>query len=102
MAIIILCSKADPRKRDSEVHLKELKKDNNEMSKQIGTKMDDKIQTQFSYEKNLVYSDHHESVNCPIGVENQGTNVCFVNSVMKIVFSLSSFQNYIEQSSHDD
>ena len=43
MAIIILCSKADPRKRDSEVHLKELKKDNNETSKQIGTKMDDKI-----------------------------------------------------------
>lgn len=102
MAIIILCSKADPRERDSEVHLKELKKDNNETSKQIGTKMDDKIQTQFSYEKNLVCSDHHESVNFPIGVENQGTNVCFVNSVMKIVFSLSCFQNYIEQSSHDD
>ena len=45
------------------------------MSKQIGKKTNDKIQTQFSYKKKLFYSDHHESDNFPFDFENQGTNI---------------------------
>ena len=43
--------------------------------------------TQFSFKKRLVYSDHHESTKFPISVENQGTNICFFNSVMQILFT---------------
>ena len=50
-----------------------------------------------------VFSDHHdESANFPIGFENQGANVCFFSSVMEILFSLSSSQNYVQQSSYDN
>ena len=45
------------------------------MSKQIGTKTNDKIQTQFPCKKKLFYSDHHESANFPVVFENQGTNI---------------------------
>lgn len=51
-------------------------KKNNGMSKQIGTKINDK-KRQFSFKKRLVYSGHHESTKFPISFENQGTNICF-------------------------
>ena len=90
MEIIILHTKTDLR----------IKKVNDELSKQIVTKINDKIQTKFPYKKKLVYSDHHELGNFPIGVENQGTSACFFNSVMQIL--LSSLRNNNEQRSHDN
>ena len=75
--------KSRPTKKRFRATPEIIKKDNGKMSKQIGKKINDKIHTKFSYKKKLVYSDHHESVNFPIGVENQGTNASFFNSVMQ-------------------
>ena len=86
--------KSRPKKKRFGGTPKRIKKDNDEMSKQIVTKINDKIQTKFPYKKKLVYSDHHELVNFPFDLENQGTNACFFNSVMQIL--LSSLRNDIE------
>ena len=77
--------KGRPKKRGFKSTPKSNKK-NNGMSKQIGAKINDKVQAQFSFMKRIVYSDHHESANFPIGFENQGNNICFFNSVMQILF----------------
>ena len=50
-------------------------KKDNEMSTEISTKTNDKIQAQFLCKKKLFYSDHHELANSPFGFENQGTNI---------------------------
>ena len=52
----------DLRKRGSKVHLRILKKI--EISKQTVTKKG-KIETQFSFKKNLFYPDHQESADFP-------------------------------------
>lgn len=57
-----------------------------EMSKQKGTKTNDKMQTKFSFKKKCVYSDHHGSANFHIGFENQGTYICFFNVLMQMLF----------------
>ena len=63
-----------------------INKNDDEMSKQIGTKTNDKRQTKFSFKKKCVYSDHHGSANFHIGFENQGTYICFFNLLMQVLF----------------
>ena len=69
------------------------------MPKQVATKTNSKTQTQFSFMKSLgFFLTIMKQLIFPVGSENQGTNVCFFSSVMQILFSLSSFQNYVQQS----
>ena len=69
------------------------------MPKQVATKTNSKTQTQFSFMKSLgFFLTIMNQLIFPVGFENQGTNVCFFSSVMQILFSLSSFQNYVQQS----
>ena len=73
------------------------------MPKQGATKTNSKTQTQFSFMKSLgFFLTIMNQLIFPVGFENQGTNVCFFSSVMQILFSLSSFQNYVQQSSYDN
>ena len=73
------------------------------MPKQVATKTNSKTQTQFSFMKSLgFFLTIMNQLIFPVGFENQGTNVCFFSSVMQILFSLSSFQNYVQQSSYDN
>ena len=39
----------------------------------------------------------HSSI--PVGLENEGVNVCFFNSVVQVLYSLPSFRSYILQTS---
>ena len=69
------------------------------MPKQVATKTNSKTQTQFSFMKSLgFFLTIMNQLIFPVGFENQGTNVCFFSLVMQILFSLSSFQNYVQQS----
>ena len=73
------------------------------MPKQGATKTNSKTQTQFSFMKSLgFFLTITNQLIFPVGFENHGTNVCLFSSVMQILFSLSSFQNYVQQSSYDN
>ena len=60
----------------------------------------DEIRKQDSHiDLTLIPSTDVRHSSIPVGLENEGVNVCFFNSVVQVLYSLPSFRSYILQTS---